>query len=139
MPTPPEKFQISTTSTLSDLDSVLSNMDIPLEPDWRYQPYSTAIKLADGTFQGNGFPIIKWNLNHISLSNREILRETYCPAPALSKADIYINTPITETDTGVLMWKTFKCILNWSDQEEDFQADKDLGLLLIFTHCEVQP
>lgn len=133
-----DTFQIGTTSTMTDLETVLSS-NVPMEPDWSYRPFSTNVKLQNGVVQGNGFPVIKWRFNQISQANRETLRETYCAVPNLSKTSIYIRTPITETADGVLIWKTFKCILNWPTEEEDFQADRDLGFILTFTHCEVQP
>jgi hypothetical protein len=132
-----DTFQISNTSTLADLETVLNTV-FPVSPDWTYKPFSTTVKLANGLTQGNGYPVIKWRFNHIELSHRETLRENFCPVPALSKSSVYIHTPITETDSGALIWKTFKCILNLTIEEEDFQADRDLGLLLTFTHCEVQ-
>lgn len=135
--TTPTTFQIGATSSMADLETVLSAI-VPLEPDWSYQPFSTSIKLADGTTQGNGFPIIKWRFNQLTLSQRETLR-TYCPVPNLSKADVYINTLINETSSGTQTWKTFKCVLNWPTEDEDIQAGRNLGVILVFTHCEVQP
>lgn len=133
-----DTFQIGTSSIVSDIETIMTTLGGVLEPDWSYKPYSVTVKLNNGLNQGNGFPVIKWRFNHLSQANREVLRETYCPVPDLSKADIYIHTPITETESGVLVWETFKCVLNWPDEEEDFQADQDLGLILTFTHCEVQ-
>jgi hypothetical protein len=132
-----DTFQMGTTSSLTDLDSLFTNLDVPSDPDWSYKPFSAIVKLSSGKQQGNGFPVIKWRFNLISLANREVLRETYCPVPALS-ASVYIHTPINESSAGVLQWATFKCILNWPTEEEDIQVESDLGLVLTFTHCEVQ-
>jgi hypothetical protein len=132
-----DTFQIGATSSMSDLETVLGSI-VPVEPDWSYRPFSTNVKLQSGVTQGNGFPVVKWRFNHLSQSDRETLRETYCAVPNLSKTGVYIHTPITETNSGVLIWKTFKCILNWPPEEEDFQADQILGFILTFTHCEVQ-
>lgn len=133
----PDTFQLGTTSTLTDIETTLSGPNI-IEPDWDYRPFTSIIELNDGTTQGNGFPVVRWQFNQLSLAHRELLRETYCPSPALSAEDIYLHTPITETDNGELIWKTFKGILHWTPEEEDFQADRNLGVLLVFTHLEEQ-
>lgn len=133
----PDTFGIGTSISVTDLDVLLSAIT-PIEPDWSYRPFSSVVLLQSGISQGNGFPIIKWRFNQIEQSHREILRETYCPVPKLSNSGIYIRTPISETDAGVLIWEIFKCVMNWPTEEEDFQANRELGLVLTFTHCEVQ-
>ena len=98
----PDEFQIGTTISMTSLETVLS-ANVPIEPDWSYRPFSVVVLLVHGKRPGNGLPVIKWRFNQILQSHREVLRETSCPVPLLSKANIYISTPITETSSGDLV------------------------------------
>jgi hypothetical protein len=133
-----DTFQIGLTAdTLSDLETLLVTDGSVLEPDWSYKPFSIVYRRADGIQEGNGFPVIKWRFNILTQYQREVLRETFCAVPNLS-ASVFIHTPITETSSGVLQWETFQCLMHWPTEEEDFQASQDLGIVLVFTHCEAQ-
>ncbi len=132
-------FRIGMSTSLYDflaLSELLQTMDIPIDPDWTFLPYSVPSPLGDLTVQGNGFSVAKWRWRGMTLANREILRETLCAYPAISQEGVYINTPITNTSSGELVWKTFRSILLWPDQEEDFQADKVLDFTLTFIALE---
>jgi hypothetical protein len=134
-----DNFQMGTSASIYDLlrlDEFLETMDIPIDPDWTFLPYSTNVRLGDLTLRGQGFSVVKWRWRGFALANREILRETFCPYPALSADGIYIHTPIANTSSGLFVWKTFRTIMNWPDQEEDFQADKVLDFTLTFTALE---
>lgn len=113
------------------LDQLLLELDDP-DPDWSFQPYSTSVRLANGVLQGNGFPIAKWRWKIMPDTDREILRAMI--APNLS-GPVFIRTATNEVDVyGAIVFKTYSCIMNWPDTDEDLQADKVLDLLLTFTH-----
>lgn len=130
----PSEFKIGTANTIYDLlplDQLL-NTSRGVDPDWSFQPYSTAVRLGDGRLQGNGFPIAKWRWNAMSEEWRQILKDLI--GADLSGA-IYIRTATNEVDVyGDRVYKVFSCILNWPDTDEDFQTDKVMQLILTFTH-----
>lgn len=118
--------------SLLPLDQLLTGLDDP-DPDWSFQPYSTSVRLANGIKQGNGFPIIQWRWNIMDDIDREILRAMI--APNLS-GPVFIRTATNEVDIyGAIVFKTYSCIMNWTDTDEDLQADKVQHLLLTFTHA----
>jgi hypothetical protein len=130
----PSEFKIGTANTIYDflpIDTLL-NTSQGIDPDWSFRPYSTSVRLANGQLQGNGFPIAIWRWNALSLANRQVLRDLI--TTGLS-ASMYIRTATNDVDVyGDIVYKSFSCIMTWTDQDEDIQADSDLGVILTFTH-----
>lgn len=129
----PSEFKIGSANTIYDflpLDEVFQEPS-PGDPDWSFQPYSTSVRLADGTLQGNGFPIAKWRWRGMNDIDRETLRDF---VGSNLSAEIYIRTATNETSSGAIVYKSFFGIMNWTDTDEDFQGDKVLDLIIIFTH-----
>jgi hypothetical protein len=129
----PSLFKIGATLSIYDflsLTDILPNIDIPVDPDWSFKKYSTAIRYGRGHLIGQGFPIAVWRWNHFSDLHREVFREL---CPDLS-ADMYIKTPTNETEDGVPIFKPFSCIMNWMTEDEDKQINRTLGVIFTFTH-----
>lgn len=118
-------------SALSELFSPAGDV---FDPDWSFQDFAEAQELNDGTVKGQGFPVAKWRFNHISNANREVLR-TFCPGLS---AVVYIETKTNETASGVEEWGVFRAVMRWTDTDEDKAAAETLGVLLTFTHLELQ-
>jgi hypothetical protein len=119
---------------MQTLDSIFVS-DGSIDPDWSFQPYSRSIRLGDGQLKGQGFPIAKWRWNGLSDYNRETLRDF---VGSNLSATVFIRTATNETNSGDIVYKNYEAIMNWSDQDEDFQIDKVLGLILVFTHLVLQ-
>jgi hypothetical protein len=129
------EFQLGLTDDIYSflpLDQLLTpNQDIPVDPDWSFKEFSSAVHLGDGTIQGNGFPSAIWRWNHLSLEHRSILR-TLCPALSVS---CFIRTATGELDVyGDLEFKSFSAIMIWPEEDEDIQPQDVLSLVLRFTH-----
>lgn len=134
------EFMIGLTTSVYDflpLDTLLDTT-ASIDPDWSFQQFSTSIRLGDGTLKGVGFPIAKWRWNIMEDLNRQALKAFV--GSDLS-AQLYIRTATNDVDSyGDIVFKSYSCIVNWPDTDEDFQADKVLGLILVFTHLiEVTP
>lgn len=132
-------FMIGLTTSIYDflsLDQVVT--ETQGDPDWSYQPFSQAIRTGAGLSKGVGFPIAKWRWNAIADLDREALRAFV--GSDLSAA-VCIRTATNEVDVyGAIVFQTFSCVMHWPDTDEDFQADKVLGMILTFTHLvEVTP
>lgn len=128
-------FRIGTTlGGMQTLDSILI-AEGSVDPDWSFQPYSQSIRLGSGQVKGQGFSIAKWRWNIMSDDNREVLRDFV--GDELS-ATVYIRTATNETIDGEIVYADFQAIMNWPDQDEDFQSDKVLSLIIIFTHLVPQ-
>lgn len=127
-------FKIGLTTSVYDflpLDQFL-NTSQDIDPDWSFQPYSASVRLGDGTLQGNGFPVAKWRWNGMSDAHRQLLKSL---VGSNLSAQVYIQTATNDVDAyDAIVFKTFECIMNWPTEDEDFQADKVLGLILTFTH-----
>jgi len=130
----PSEFKIGTANNIYDflpLDTLLNTSE-GVDPDWSFQPYSTSVRLANGILRGNGFPVAVWRWNGLSLTHRQVLRDLI--GTDLSAA-MYIRTATNEIDIyGDLVFQAYSCIMNWTDQDEDIQADSDLGVVITFTH-----
>ena len=126
------EFKIGTTlGGMQTLETIFSPGGSVFDPDWSYQEFAGAIRLADGTVKGQGFPIAKWRFNHISNDNRDALRGLI---PSLS-ALLYIRTPTNEIDIyGDIVFENFQAVAEWSPNDEDKAADRTLGFILTFTH-----
>jgi hypothetical protein len=126
------EFKIGTTlGGMQALETIFSPGGSVFDPDWSYQPFAGAIRLADGTIKGQGFPVAKWRFNHISNDNRDALRSLI---PGLS-ALLYIRTPTNEIDIyGDIVWGSFQAVAEWTPEDEDKAAAETLGFVLTFTH-----
>jgi hypothetical protein len=132
------EFKLGTDliSDFQSLDQLLST-SAGIDPDWSFRPFSGSIRLGDGTLQGTGFPIAKWRWNGLSDARRQILKDF---ADSDLSVSLYIRTATNEVDIyDAIVFKTFSCIMNWTEEDEDFQADKVLGLVITFTHLVEQP
>lgn len=135
-------FRIGVSADVADLKSLnvwFSTPDL-VNPDWSFSPHSRVVKLGDGTLKGQGVGLVKWRWRHLPLEYRYVLRSTFCPYPALSAENIYIETPITDTDSGgVLEWNVYRTIMHWMPAEEDFQVDQHIEFMLTFSHLVLIP
>lgn len=129
------KIGTDTSTNFFTLDDLFDE-PYPGDPDWSFQPYSVITRLANGHLQGNGFPIAKWRWNAMNDADRELLK-AYVQDDL--SAEVYIKTATNLTSGGVTTFKEYSCIMNWPDTDEDFQADKVIGLILIFTHLVEVP
>lgn len=130
-------FKLAALSTGSDpddwdtLDTLLSLNNVPVEPEWTYQPYSEIAKTLAGSGYGRGFAIATWHLNIAHNTQRTILR-TFCPG---TSAEVYLSTPTNEDDTnGDPVFKDFRATMHWMAGQEDKQIRHTLGIDLTFTH-----
>ena len=129
------EFKIGTDNTIYDflpIDTLLGTSQ-GIDPDWSFKPYSVTVRLGDGMLQGNGFPIAKWRWNGMDEDQRQILHDLI-GAENLS-GTVFIRTATNEVDVyGDRIYQAYECIMNWPEEDEDFQTDKVLGLILTFTH-----
>jgi hypothetical protein len=127
-------FKIGLTTSVYDflsLDQFLSTSR-DIDPDWSFQPFSGSVRLGDGTLFGTGFHVAKWRWNGMEDLHRQTLKELV--SPGLS-GPVYIQTATNDVDIyNSIVFKTYACVMNWPTEDEDFQADKVLGLILTFTH-----
>lgn len=131
------EFKIATSlGGLAAIDSILSTQTGDVDPDWSFQPYSQTIRLGNGKTKGQGFPIAKWRWKGFEDVNREVFK-TFVTTNLSN--DVYIRTATNETTSGVVVFKRYLCVMNWPSADEDFQADKVLDFVLIFTHMVYQP
>jgi hypothetical protein len=128
-------FKIGATlETMQELDAILAG-DFEVDPDWSFAPYSTSVRLGNGQQKGMGFPIARWRWNGMDMTNRELLRNFV--GSDLS-ATVYIQTATNETEElygeDEVVFRTYEAIMNWPNQDEDFQASAVVSFVLIFTH-----
>lgn len=133
-------FKIGLTTSVYDflpLEQLLGT-SADIDPDWSFRPFSQAVRTGMGGIKGMGFPIVKWRWRGMEDSQRQILKAFV--DPDLS-GPVYIQTATNDVDAyDAIVFKTFACVLNWPDTDEDFQADKVLDLILTFTQLvEVTP
>lgn len=132
----PFRIGLTNDAYLFSLSELFTPTGDVFDPDWSFQDFAEAQELNDGTVKGQGFPIAKWRFNHISNENRAVLRSL---CPGLS-ARVYIETPTNEIDLyGANETGVFYCVMRWMDTDEDKAAAETLGVLLTFTHMELQP
>jgi hypothetical protein len=133
-----DTFMIGLANNIYDLlpvSDLFSPAGEVFDPDWSFQDFAGSVDLNDGTTQGQGFPLAKWRWNHISEENRAVLRG-FCPGLS---ARVFIHTRTNELDIyGVAVWETFAAVMKWTDTDEDKAADETLGMILTFTHLELQ-
>lgn len=129
-------FKIATLATGSDpddwndLQTILSQADIPVMPDWTFAPFSGYVELDTGGRKGTGLPKASWTWNVINAAARETLK-AYCPD--LSN-DVYIMTRVNSTSSGIPVWGAFQAVMLWPTEEEDKDAgDVTLGLTIEFS------
>ncbi len=130
------EFKLGATNDIYsflDLDELLPNADIPIDPDWSFQPFSAAVQLGDGTIEGTGFPIAIWRFNHITRQHRATLRAI---CPGLS-ANVFIRTATNELDAyDAPVFATFSAVMQWPPEDEDIQVSSILSFVLRFTHLD---
>ena len=111
--------------TLQDL---LGEADIPIEPDATYN--QNVVALADGQKRLLGFPYVTWSLTLTGMQ-KYILRQI-CP---YASASVYIETPTNNYDAnGAREWTQAQAIMNWTEDEENIDADITLDIVIRFTH-----
>lgn len=123
---------ISETNPLywDSLEDLLSSADIPVAPDWSYQPYSEVVRTLGGLRYGRGYPIAVWRFEAITPDQRNVLR-SFC---ADLSARVHIETATNEIDTyGDPVFVQCSAVMNWTEGEEDRQIDKTLGVEIVFT------
>lgn len=121
-------------TTVEEL-TLLSDLGITANPRPTYQPFSTFVKLADGTLQGYGFPIATWHWDVMKPGWSDILA-AYLGGNL--SATVYIRTRLNRLDNGEYDWATFRCQMNWPSGDEEIQSRRNLSLTIEFTHLEVQ-
>lgn len=94
-------------NTLAGIQA-LRALSIPA-PQSTYRPYSTDIRLGDGTMRGMGFPIATWHWGFLSAAQRDLLR-TYCTGQS---ALVYIRTPKDD-----LSFVDYQAVMVWPSEEE---------------------
>lgn len=124
------KLGLTNDAYLLALDELLPNVNVPNDPDWSFKPFATAVRLGDGTVQGNGFPVAIWRWNHMSIGHRAILK-ALCPGLSVN---CFIRTATNELDEDELEFKVFSAIMVWPEEDEDIQVRKVLSFVLQFTH-----
>ena len=113
------------------LDALLSINNIPVEPEWTYEPFAEIVGTLGGVDYGRGFAIATWHLNIVRNSQRTTLR-TFCPG---TSAVVYLSTPTNEDDSnGDPVLKNFQATMHWIKGQEDKQIRHTLGIDLTFTH-----
>ena len=113
-----------------DLETLLSYADVPIEPDWSFQPYSETVRTLGGLRIGRGSPVAVWRFEALTADQRYTLRQ-FCPDLA---ARVHIETPTNDLDvSGNMVWIQCSAVMNWTEGEEDRQIDKTLGVEITFT------
>lgn len=136
-----DTFYIGTALTentyFKTLDVWFSGMaGTPVRPDWTFSPYSGYQELANAGRLGIGYPKASWNWQHRRNVDVEALRDL---CPGLS-ASVFIRTPINEADgsTGLIIWKTFACMMLWMPDDEEKSVLNTLGFTIEFRRLVLQ-
>ncbi len=109
------EFAIGTT--LAGMQA-LSAMSIPA-PQSTFRPYSTDIRLGDGTMRGMGFPVATWHWGFLSAAQRDVLK-AFC---AGQSALVYLRT--TKDN---MVFDDYQAVMVWPTEEE-----RAAGRVLDFT------
>jgi hypothetical protein len=96
------------------LSTLLVEADIPADPDWTYQKYTSVVGLANGLRRGQGVALATWSFRVARDYQREALR-VFCPDLS---AEVYVCTPTNETLAGEIEWVYARAIMNWLPVEE---------------------
>lgn len=126
------EFKIGTT--LGGL-VLLTDLGITANPRPTFQPFSSFVRLADGTLQGNGFPLATWHWDVMKAGWSDILA-AYLGGNL--SATVYIRTRLNRLDSGDYDWANYYCVMNWPSGDEDIQSRRNLSLTIEFTHMELQ-
>lgn len=135
-----DTFYIGTALTegthFKTLDVWFSGMaGTPVRPDWTFSPYSGYQELANGGRLGIGYPKASWSWQHRRNVDVEALRDL---CPGLS-ASMYIRTPTNEADgNGLVIWKTFACMMLWMPDDEEKSILNTLGFTVEFRRLVLQ-
>lgn len=120
-------------STLLGITS-LDALTVPLlDPSTTFQNYSQLLDLGSGLKRGAGYPIAKWIYVFLSQAQREQLRE-FCTG---ASAEVYIRTRTRDEDLYATLFKTYKAVMIWPEQEE-YRNSRRLDITFTFTRLEVQ-
>lgn len=126
-------FRIGATfDDLTAIEEILENMGKPVDPLWAYQPFRAVTRLYSGQVKGFGLPIAVWRWGALQNLHVEELRE-FLPTPTDQNlsTEIFISTPVLKLETGERVFKDFKGIMVWP-QQEDKQNQYTVGFELQF-------
>ncbi len=104
-------------STLAGMQEI-RDMNIPA-PQSTYRPYSTDIRLGDGSMRGMGFPVATWHWGFLSAVQRDLLK-SFCVGQS---ALVYIRSIKDD-----LSYADYQAVMVWPTEEE-----RAAGRVLDFT------
>jgi hypothetical protein len=102
------------TGGMTDLQTLLYNIDTPVTPDLTFSPFAANADTGAGSRKGMGFPTATMHWALINVKQREALR-TICPGLS---AHVYVNFPVMDTASQVLVYHTFDAYMLWPTGEE---------------------
>ena len=115
----------------STIASLIGQADVSFNPDASFNPQAEVVGTQAGTDVGRGFATARWYWAALTLEQRAILKE-FCPNVS---SQVYIETQTNEIDLdGERIWIQAQAVMKWPQGDEDQQAEKSLGLEIIFTH-----
>lgn len=109
------------------------------EPQAGYRPFSVIDRLGDGSFEGNGFPVVTWHWTGLEPGLADILHGFI--GDSNISAYVYFRTRlnrlnISSTDSK---WMTFGGWMKWTEGEEDIQALHAMDVTVEFTDLTPYP
>ncbi len=128
-------YEYKLGSTEMDM-TLLTAQGIAANPDPSYRPFSVAVKLGDGTTQGEGFPVITWHWSVMKKGEADIL---YDFLNSNISAPVFVRTRLNRLATGDYTWATFSAIMHWPEGDESIQDRRILDLTIEFTNCVLVP
>jgi hypothetical protein len=103
---------------MTALDTLLSNIDIPVDPDYSFAEFSAFVDTASGAKKGMGFPTCTMHWAHLNAAQVEALRDLCSGLSAKVMMRVYVN----DTSSGSIVWHTFSANMLWPAGEVGKQA-----------------
>ena len=117
----------ASSTAVVTLTSILSEANVPIEPDAEFQTFSGQEDLMDTSRLGVGYSMETWKFAHLSDTQRYTLRQ-YCNNSLSNQ--VYMRCPTNETGSdGTHTWHTFLATMIWPSTEKRsvFVLDTDPG------------
>lgn len=120
----------------STLDQLIGVANIPTEPDASFVPQGEVVRTLSGLGYARGYASAVWHFPIVTNAQRAILK-AFCSG---ASAEVYIETPTNEVDvSNDIVFIQALAIMHWTSNDEVQEADKTLGLDILFDHLAEIP
>lgn len=109
----------------------LEELGIP-DADASFRPFSVVDQLGDGSFEGNGSPVVTWHWNALGPGMADILYEFL---NGNISAHVFIRTRLNRLNEANddYQWESFEGEMKWMEGDEQNPALHVVDLTLTFT------